>query len=90
LFDRLIASSLVSNDPVLDVRDFAWTQMLRENWQAIRDEAIAAAFDRRTLRRRSPHLPRSPRDRADATNGAAFFLWGYGYLESARISIAAR
>lgn len=44
LFDRLIArSSLVPNDPVLDVRRFPWTQALRENWQAIRDEACAAA-----------------------------------------------
>ena len=44
-FDRMIASSsLVPNDPVLDVRDFPWTQHLRDNWQAIRDEAINAAM----------------------------------------------
>ena len=40
--DRLIASSsLVSTDPVLDVRDFPWTALLRENWRAIRDEVAA-------------------------------------------------
>lgn len=39
-FDRVIgASSLVPNDPVLDVRAFNWTQALRDNWEAIRDEA---------------------------------------------------
>lgn len=41
--DRLIAScSLVATGPVLDVRDFPWTAMLRENWQAIRQEVAAA------------------------------------------------
>lgn len=43
LLDRLIAaSSLIPNDPVLDMRDFAWTANLRANWSAIRDEAAAA------------------------------------------------
>jgi len=41
--DRLIAScSLVATGPVLDVRDFPWTALLRENWQAIRQEVTAA------------------------------------------------
>lgn len=41
--DRLIAScSLVATGPVLDVRDFPWTAMLRENWKAIRQEVSAA------------------------------------------------
>ena len=78
LFDRLIASSsLVPNDPVLDVRDFAWTQLLRENWHAIRDEAIGAALDRQ-----SPSLSSiSPDHRAIAPvdQWRSFFLWGYGY-----------
>ncbi len=44
VFDRIIASSsLVANDPVLDVRDFPWTAVLRENWLAIRDEAVRVA-----------------------------------------------
>jgi aspartyl/asparaginyl beta-hydroxylase (cupin superfamily) len=79
-FDRLIASSsLVPNDPVLDVRGFEWTQLLRENWRAIRDEAIAAALD---------HYPApslaviSPDHRAIApiNKWRSFFLWGYGYF----------
>ncbi|MEO9130216.1 MAG: aspartyl/asparaginyl beta-hydroxylase domain-containing protein [Sphingomonas sp.] len=54
VFDRLIASSsLVSNAPVLDVRDFAWTALLRAEWQAIRDEAVAVArLDTEVDRRR--------------------------------------
>ena len=79
LFDRLIASSsLVSNDPVLDVRDFAWTQNLRANWQAIRDEAIAVALRGDA----SPSLATiSPDHRAiaEVDKWRSFFLWGYGY-----------
>jgi beta-hydroxylase len=41
--DRLIEScSLVATSPVLDVRDFPWTALLRENWKAIRQELSAA------------------------------------------------
>ncbi|OMJ30661.1 hypothetical protein BSZ14_17700, partial [Sphingomonas sp. Sph1(2015)] len=36
-------SSLVPNDPVLDIRDFAWTAGLRRQWRAIRDEALAVS-----------------------------------------------
>ncbi|WP_235529476.1 aspartyl/asparaginyl beta-hydroxylase domain-containing protein [Sphingomonas sp. Leaf242] len=44
-FDPVIASSsLVANDPVLDVRDFAWTAGLRDDWAAIRDEAVRVAL----------------------------------------------
>ncbi|NYT40855.1 aspartyl/asparaginyl beta-hydroxylase domain-containing protein [Sphingomonas sp. R-74633] len=80
LFDRFIARfSLVSTDPVLDVRDFAWTQALRANWQAIRAEAIAAAFDQHP----APSLSMiSPDHRAIAPmhKWRSFFLYGYGYL----------
>ena len=78
VFDRLIASSsLVSNDPVLDVRDFPWTQHLRDNWQAIRDEMLDAAMGDK-----SPSLSSiSPDHRAIApvNKWRSFFLWGYGY-----------
>src|SRR5262249_31106474 len=78
LFDRIIGgSSLVSNDPVLDVRDFAWTALLRDNWQAIRAEAVAHA-----LGNGSPSLASvSPDHRAIAPmhKWRSFFLWGYGY-----------
>lgn len=77
-FDRLIAaSSLVPNDPVLDIRDFPWTQHLRDNWHAIRDEAIGAA-----LGNGSPSLSSiSPDHRsiAPVNMWRSFFLWGYGY-----------
>lgn len=78
LFDRGIAgSSLVSNDAVLDVRDFAWTHLLRENWRTIRDEADAALTQcpAPSLAEISPdHRAIAPRDK-----WRAWFLWGYGY-----------
>ncbi|MGJ3628191.1 aspartyl/asparaginyl beta-hydroxylase domain-containing protein [Sphingomonas sp. MMS24-JH45] len=76
-FDRLIAgSSLVSNDPVLDVRDFAWTQSLREHWEAIRDKARAVALVGATsLATISP----DHRSIAEVNKWRSFFLWGYGY-----------
>lgn len=41
--DRVIAaSSLVATDPVLDMRQFAWTALLRDHWRTIRDEAMNA------------------------------------------------
>ncbi len=79
MFDRLIASSsLVPNDPVLDVRDFAWTQVLRDNWQAIRDEAIKVAL----VGEAAPSLATiSPDHRsiAQVNMWRSFFLWGYSY-----------
>jgi beta-hydroxylase len=79
-FDRIIgASSLVSNAPLLDVRDFGWTQLLRDNWEAIRDEALATALAREDA---APSLARiSPDHRAIAPvdKWRSFFLWGYGY-----------
>lgn len=79
LFDRLIASSsLVPNDPVLDVRDFGWTQLLRDDWQAIRDEAAAVALHGSA----SPSLATiSPDHRAiaEVDKWRSFFLWGYGF-----------
>ncbi len=78
LFDRIIArSSLIPNDPVLDVRNFPWTASLRENWEAIREEAIRAG-----LAREVPSLASiSPDHRAIApmNRWRSFFLWGYGY-----------
>ena len=79
LFDRIIAaSSLVSNDPVLDVRDFAWTADLRDNWQAVRDEAVRVALAGDA----APSLATiSPDHRAIAQVNMwrSFFLWGYGF-----------
>jgi beta-hydroxylase len=79
LFDRLIASSSeVANDPVLDVRDFPWTAVLRDNWRAIRDEAMAVALQRNA----APSLATiSPDHRAiaEVDMWRSFFLWGYGY-----------
>ncbi|WP_258046705.1 aspartyl/asparaginyl beta-hydroxylase domain-containing protein [Sphingomonas folli] len=79
VFDRLIAgSSLVPNDPVLDVRDFPWSALLREHWEAIRDEARAVAL----VGNAAPSLATiSPDHRAiaEVNKWRSFFLWGYGY-----------
>ena len=79
VFDRLIASSsLVPNDPVLDVRLFSWTQLLRDHWQEIRAEAMDVALQVNA----SPSLAAiSPDHRAIAQMDMwrSFFLWGYGY-----------
>lgn len=80
VFDRIIGTfSLVPNAPVLDVRDFGWTEMLRDNWQAIRDEALATALAHEDA---APSLALvSPDHRAIApiNKWRSFFLWGYGY-----------
>lgn len=78
-FDRLIAgSSLVANAPVLDVRDFTWTALLRTHWQDILAEARAVAL----VGDAAPSLATiSPDHRAIAEVGKwrSYFLWGYGY-----------
>lgn len=79
VFDRLIASgSLVSNDPVLDVRDFPWTQLLRENWEAIRDEAMAVAMRGEAAPSLATISP-DHRSIAEVNKWRSFFIWGYGY-----------
>lgn len=79
VFDRMIAtSSLVSNGPVLDVRDFPWTQPLREHWRAIRDEAVAVALSRHAAPSLSAISP-DHRAIAEVDKWRSFFLWGYGY-----------
>lgn len=51
IIDRAIgASSLVADTPVLDMRDFAWTESLRRNWRDIRSEADAAMLMDRDCR----------------------------------------
>jgi ornithine lipid ester-linked acyl 2-hydroxylase len=79
LFDRLIASSsLVPNDPVLDVRDFPWTAVLREHWQDIRDEAVAVALRGRAAPSLATISP-DHRSIAEVDMWRSFFLWGYGF-----------
>ena len=78
-FDRLIAgSSLVSNDPVLDVREFPWTALLRDNWQAIRTEAEAVAMAGNAAPSLATISP-DHRSIAEINKWRSFFLWGYGF-----------
>lgn len=79
VFDRLIASSsLVSNDPVLDMRDFPWTQMLRANWQAVRNEAMTVALQGQAAPSLATISP-DHRSIAEVDKWRSFFLWGYGF-----------
>lgn len=78
-FDRLIASSsLVPNDPVLDVREFAWTAILRDNWQVIRDEAVRVALQGEAAPSLATISP-DHRSIAEINKWRSFFLWGYGF-----------
>lgn len=79
LFDRLIgASSRVPTAPVLDSKLFSWTQLLIDNWEAIRDEARAAAL----VGQAAPPLAAiSPDHRgiAEKDSWRSYFIYGYGY-----------
>jgi beta-hydroxylase len=76
--DALIErSSLVSNAPILDSRDFAWTSVLRDNWQTILREARAVLHNPEAV----PLLDEvSPDHTRIAPPGKwrSFFLRGYG------------
>ena len=71
-------SSLVPNDPVLDARHFAWTEELRDSWEAIRDEARAVALRGRAAPSLATISP-DHRSIAEVDKWRSFFLWGYGY-----------
>ncbi len=76
--DALIARySLVSNAPVLNSADFAWTEVLRDNWRTIEAEALAVLEHPDEV----PLLDEvSPDHQRIAPPGKwrSFFLRGYG------------
>lgn len=77
--DGLIArSSLVSNDPVLDARQFAWTKLLRDNWRVIRDEAAAVIAHPEEVPQLAKVSPDHGRIAGDG-KWRSFFLHGYGF-----------
>ncbi|MGP1282494.1 MAG: aspartyl/asparaginyl beta-hydroxylase domain-containing protein [Parasphingopyxis sp.] len=77
--DRAVAKhSDVSNDPVLDPADFPHTRLLEDNWETIRDEALAISARPDSV----PALDEiSPDHQGIAPAGMwrSFFLYGYGY-----------
>ncbi|MFV0623888.1 aspartyl/asparaginyl beta-hydroxylase domain-containing protein [Sphingomonas sp. ac-8] len=78
-FDPLIrASSLVSTAPVLDVRAFPWTRALRDQWQAIRDEAMRVAVPEGAAPPLAAIAP-DPCTLAAVDRWRSFVLCGYGY-----------
>jgi len=77
--DRLLTrSSAISNDQVLDVRDFPWTELLRANWRAIREEAERVAL-RAGAAPSLAHISPDHRAIAPIDMWRSYFLWGYGY-----------
>ena len=76
--DRWIASSsLISNAPVLDANEFDWAKALEDNWEAIRDEALAVYRNRSAI---PPLREISPDHKGIVEDNAwrSFFLVGYG------------
>jgi aspartyl/asparaginyl beta-hydroxylase (cupin superfamily) len=77
--DGVIArSSLIPNDPVLDADLFDWTAMLRGNWSAIRDEALAV-LQRPDLVPLLDEISPDHEDIAPPGKWRSFFLHGYGF-----------
>ncbi|MFK4871441.1 aspartyl/asparaginyl beta-hydroxylase domain-containing protein [Novosphingobium sp. ZW T3_23] len=79
--NRWIArSSRVPDVPVHDPSRYAWTRILEENWEAIREEAAAALQD---LEEVPPLATISPDHRRIAPAGRwrSFFLVGYRYRD---------
>jgi beta-hydroxylase len=78
-FDAAIErSSVVPNDPLLDQGMFAWTDLLRENWQAIRDEALQVLARPDAV----PLLDEMSPDHKDIIppgKWRSYFLHGYGF-----------
>jgi aspartyl/asparaginyl beta-hydroxylase (cupin superfamily) len=76
--DAIVArSSLVPNDPVLDPAAFDWTALLRDNWQAIRDEALAVTRNTDAVPALNAISPDHKRIASD-DKWRSFFLVGYG------------
>lgn len=74
----LTAYSAVGDAPVMAPEMFPWTAGLEQNWETIRDEAMAALTD---LNRVPPLHDISPDHRriAEPDRWRSYFLWGYGY-----------
>ncbi|MBV7267107.1 aspartyl/asparaginyl beta-hydroxylase domain-containing protein [Erythrobacter ani] len=85
----IASSSLISDRPVFDASDFDWTQPLADDWQAIREEALAIYRHRDAippLREISPDHRRIMRD----NSWRSFFLVGYGHRQEENIARAPR
>lgn len=85
--DSIAKSSLIANDAVLNADDFDWTAELAENWEAIRDEALAIYQHRDAI----PPLREISPDHAGIVKDNAwrsFFLIGYGHRQEENIARA--
>ncbi len=70
--------SKVGDDAFLDRQHFPWISRLEEEWEAIRDEALAVLRHREAI----PPLAELSPDHGrldDQRKWRSFFLWGYGF-----------
>jgi beta-hydroxylase len=87
--DAIAKSSLISNDPVLAPNSFDWTAALAEQWETIRDEALAIYRHRDAI----PPLREISPDHAGIVKDntwRSFFLIGYGNRIEENIARAPR
>lgn len=87
--DAIAKSSLISNAPVLDPGEFGWTDTLKQNWETIRDEALAVYQHRNAI---PPLREISPDHRGIVKDNTwrSFFLIGYGHRQEGNIARAPR
>ncbi|MBD2841832.1 aspartyl/asparaginyl beta-hydroxylase domain-containing protein [Erythrobacter rubeus] len=85
----IASSSLIDDRPVFGASEFDWTQPLTDEWESIRDEALAIYEHRDAippLREISPDHRRIMRD----NSWRSFFLIGYGHRQEENIARAPR
>jgi len=70
--------SKIGNPPVFDPQIFSWVQHLENNWEAIRDEALAVLEHPENIPPLRVVSPDHSRIAVD-DNWKVFFLWGYRY-----------
>ncbi len=63
---------------MLDVRDFAWTASLRDNWEAIRQEALALALRDAEASPACADMSRGACTSAPVRQWRSCLLWGHG------------
>lgn len=74
----LIGYSKVGNPSAFDNATFPWSRDIEDNWEKIRDEAMAVMTDPEEI---PPLEEISPDHKGIARNRKwkSFFIWGYGY-----------
>ena len=88
--NRVIArSSLIPNDPVLNSKEFDWTEPFKNHWREIQQEGLAVFEHRDAI---PPLREISPDHRRLMKNDSwrSFFLIGYGHHKAGNLARAPR